>query len=59
MTEFPKFFLTLGASTSMEPISGTWHVVIPYPSPQDWQIKEDEWSCIRFNAQPPTQGELT
>lgn len=58
MNELPKIFLTQWASTTLEPITDTWHVVIPYPTPQDWQIGVDQWRCIRFNAQPPTQGEL-
>ena len=58
MTEFPEFFLTQWASTSLEPVSGTWHVVIPYPTQQDWLIGTDAWHCTHFNTQPPTQGEL-
>jgi len=59
VTEFPEFFFNAGASTYLEPTSGKWHVVLAYPSQQDWQIGADEWHCTRFNAQPPTQGELT
>lgn len=59
MIQFPNFLLMHNAATTFDPVTGNWHAVVTQPTQQDWTIAQDEWKCIRFNALPPTQGELT
>ena len=58
MIQIPDFIIMKNAATTLDPVTGDWHAVITQPTQQDWHIAQDEWLCIRFNALPPTQGEL-
>lgn len=42
--------------TTLDPITGHWHVVITGHTQQDWLITPEVWHCRRFNVTPPNLG---
>tara|TARA_R110002051_G_C8728437_1_gene497599 strand:+ start:392 stop:586 length:195 start_codon:yes stop_codon:yes gene_type:complete len=54
INKLPKFILTQDVKTRLNPVSGAWIAIICNShTHQYWQFKEEEWSCMRFNAEQP------